>query len=352
MNAPSDSCLTFLSLRAGEKRLYRMRIDSGEVVPIFGGEHEDVPGLGEGPRLRRDPHWSRQSPDRKFFLSWAIDIERSQDRCVWDPGFVIHLGRTEGGPTRIVASRFPGEVFCWAPDSKRFAFGRMLGPDTRSVTGLGARVPASQVVIRSIDGLESEVVLEKPGYWTAQDWSPDGSRLLLLYRPTLSSTYGRSDLIGLDLDRSHDQRTRLEQSEPGADFASGPRVDFCMKSLTDGLPIGWFVDGRYSPDGCRIAVLYSPRTRQEDPGHHHLGVFEVGSESLRPLLEIPRPGRFVGPICWSPDGTEIVFARDEGADASDANRQAGRPFDPEIWAIRDDGSASRLITGGWSPDWR
>ena len=66
------SWITFLSHRSGGNRLYRMRPDGSEVAPIFGGELRGVPGLSEGQTLYRQPHWSRQSPDRTLFLSWTI----------------------------------------------------------------------------------------------------------------------------------------------------------------------------------------------------------------------------------------------------------------------------------------
>ena len=148
---------------------------------------EDVPGLSEGQVLYRDPHWTRQSPDRKFFLSWAHDKSPSSEKCPWPRSvFMIYLGRIDGGPARVLAPVRSGEVFTWAPDSRKFAYSRMNGPDVRTVTGLAPRVPSTQVVVAEIDGTEEEVVLEKAGYWTASDWSPDGNRLLLIYDPTRS----------------------------------------------------------------------------------------------------------------------------------------------------------------------
>ena len=67
------SLITFLSHRTGRNLLYKMRPDGSRVTPIFGGELKDVPGLTEGSMLYRTPHWTRQSPNRRFFLSWATD---------------------------------------------------------------------------------------------------------------------------------------------------------------------------------------------------------------------------------------------------------------------------------------
>jgi len=174
--------ITFLSHRAGNNLLYRMRPDGSELTPIFGGELSDVPGLKSGQILYRQPHWTRQSPDRRFFLSWARDISLPEENQGSPLQYMIHLGRTDGGPTRVLAP-VGREVFCWSPDSRQFAHSRGTGPDPLCVTGLAPRVPSTQVVVAAVDGSHEKVVLEKPGYWTACDWSQDGTKLLLLYEP-------------------------------------------------------------------------------------------------------------------------------------------------------------------------
>src|SRR4051794_41802207 len=64
---PAGSWITFLSRRSGGNLLYKMRPDGSEVTPIFGGDLKDVPGLPPGLTLYREPHWTRQSPDRRVF---------------------------------------------------------------------------------------------------------------------------------------------------------------------------------------------------------------------------------------------------------------------------------------------
>jgi hypothetical protein len=345
-----DSWITFLSHRSGNQLLYRMHPDGHDLAPIFGGEHEDVPGLREGQTLHRQPHWSRQSPDRRHFLSWATDVGPPREDDQSPVRYMIYLGRTNGGPVRVLAPHGE-ETFTWAPDSRRFAYSRTPGPDVRTVTGLAPRVPSTQVVVAAIDGSHEEVVLEKPGYWTACDWSPDGRRLLLLYRPAPSSRYGRWDLIELDLVVARHQKERMSELRPVEDFASGLAVESCLKSLTDGLPVAWFAESRYSPDGTQIATIFSRRARLADPGLHELGVFDIASEALRPIAEHPHPDRFIGAICWSPDGTEILFARSLEPGDHRENLPNDKPG-AGIWAIRPDGKGARFLTTGLSPDWR
>jgi Tol biopolymer transport system component len=344
------SWITFLSHRSGNNRLYRMHPDGSDLSPVFGGQLDDVPGLREGQVLYRQPHWSRQSPDHRFFLSWARDVVIPEENCRSPVRFMIYLGRTDGGPVRVLAPD-GGEVFCWAHDSRSFAYTRRPVPDTRTVTGLGPRIPSTQVVIAAIDGSIEEVVLEKAGCWTACDWSPHGQRLLLLYQNTGSPNYGRWDLIELDLHKARYQRERMAELRPGDDFASSRAVEGCLRSVTDGLPIAWFAEPRYSPDGSRIATIFSRRARLTDPGLHELGVIDVANERLEAIAEYRHPDRIHGPICWSPDGTEILIARPLPPVDRRENLATGEPG-LSIWAIRPDGMEARFLTTGWSPDWR
>jgi hypothetical protein len=346
-----ESWITFLSHRSGNNLLYRMRPDGSELTPIFGGELAGVPGLTAGQSLYRQPHWTRQSPDREYFLSWARDVGFAADACLSSGQFMIYLGRTDGGPTRLIATN-ASEVFTWAHDSRQFAYSRFPGPDPRCVTGIAPRVPSTQVVLADIDGSHEDVVIEKPGYWTACDWSPDGAKLLLLFEPARRPQFGRSDLIALDLIKARTQKERMIELKPGQDFASGLVVEWCLDSLTDGQPIGWFADSRYAPDGNRIATVFSRRTRLIDPGFHELGLFDIASETLQPIAAYPHPDKIHGPICWAPDGSEILISRPLQPEDRRENLESDDATGLGIWAIRSDGTSTRFLTTGWSPDWR
>jgi hypothetical protein len=143
----------------------------------------------------------------------------------------------------------------------------------------------------------------------------------------------------------------MAELRPGEDFASGRAVEGCLKSLTDGLPIAWFTESRYSPDGSRIATVFSRRAQLTDPGFHELGVFDIASERLEAIAEYPHPDRIHGPICWSPDGIEILIARPLPPGDRRENLATDEPG-LGIWAIRPGGSGARFLTTGWSPDWR
>ena len=110
------SWITFLSRRSGGNLLYRMHPDGSDLTPIFGGELKDLPGLREDQSLYRQPHWSRQSPDGRFFLSWARDVSSPEEKY---PSRTIH---DLPGPDR------------WRADS-------IAGPGWRRSFLLGTRFP-------------------------------------------------------------------------------------------------------------------------------------------------------------------------------------------------------------------
>lgn len=98
-----NSWITFLSQDSGMTLLYKMRPDGTALSPIFGGELRGMPGITDGMVLYREPHWTRQSPNRKFFLSWATDLGLPLKKYQSPAHFMIHLGRPDGGPTRVIA---------------------------------------------------------------------------------------------------------------------------------------------------------------------------------------------------------------------------------------------------------
>src|SRR5688572_10934734 len=95
--AIQDSWITLLSHRTGDNLLYKMRPDGTNCKPIFGGPIQDAPGIGDGMTLYREPHWTWQSPDRKFFASWTTESMRPRRSCSLP--FSLHLGRTDGTGT-------------------------------------------------------------------------------------------------------------------------------------------------------------------------------------------------------------------------------------------------------------
>jgi hypothetical protein len=118
-------------------------------------------------------------------------------------------------------------------------------------------------------------------------------------------------------------------------------------------------DARYSPDGKFIAV--TAIRKAEKPGvawealDFELGVIDRATATYRKVVSYKDGLR--GPICWSPDGSEILFSRPlESSDKREAMGSGDGAINQEhglgLWAIKPDGSGERFLTTGWSPDWR
>ncbi len=345
---PARSWITFLSRRSGGNLLYKMRADGSELTPIFGGDLKDVPGLSPGLTLYREPHWTRQSPDRQFFISWATDTGLPQEKYQSPAHFMIYLGRLDGGPVRVLAPD-ADELFAWSPDSKRIAYAVHSVKQPHMPPGSAGRSPSTQIVVVGVDGSKEEVVLDQPGWWHVEDWSPDGKKLLLLTQSALSLKYGTSDLVEYDLARFEAVKGRMP---PGSDLPSSTQIDSLITLLTGGQPMRTFDDGRYSPDGRRLAVTFSRHLRtpasEFDPKGIELGVIELPDATMRAIARYPEGLR--GPICWSQDGTEIAFSRylkdDDEREKAEPGSRLG------IWSIPREGGQARFLTTGWSPDWR
>ena len=222
--AKDGAWITFLSHRTGENVLYRMHPDGSDLQPIFGGELKDTPGLPEGMKWYRQPHWSRQSPDGAYFLSWAIDLGQPLKRYHMPPRFLLHLGRLDGGPTRLITPDSE-EVFAWAPDSQRFVY-------MRSLKGHPATVdhplpPRSEFVIAALDCSGQQVILDRSGIWLPHDWSPDGKRMLVSYTTSQNPQKASYALFELDLDAAKEEMSRARSSPK----PPGPKDE-------DGIPSG------------------------------------------------------------------------------------------------------------------
>lgn len=350
-----DSWITFLSHRTGKNLLYRMR-PGGEPEPIFGGAIKDAPGLSAGLTWHREPHWSLQSPDGAYFLSWANDrVFPMPMRNPVPPRYILHLGRVGGGDSRLITPD-SGEIFAWAPDSRRFAYARSLWGHPATLRHPAS--PRTELVISALDGSGEEVVLDRPGIWAPCDWSPDGQRLLVTYQSTPAIQFASSALFELDLSAAR-KEPQAGSDDPGGIKGSdkepsggGLRV---VRTLARGLGCGI---ARYSPDGQSIAMVGSSLVTRGDglidparfASSFALSVCDRDGKGERMLFG--EPGVFGGPICWSPDGGQILFAR------FDDLKTLGNP-EPEsagdllsIWSVGRDGKGLKRITGGWCPDWR
>ena len=124
-----DSRITLLSHRSGANVLSMMRPDGGEAYPVVRRRHRRSPWTPAPANPCIDCRIGRGSVliDRSL-LSWTTDHTLPSTNNNVPAPFLIRLGRTAGGPTRVLSpTHYTGEVFCWAPHSSRIAYSRFIG---------------------------------------------------------------------------------------------------------------------------------------------------------------------------------------------------------------------------------
>jgi hypothetical protein len=353
------SVLTFLSHRSGHNRLYRSYPDGTNPQPIFGGPITDVPSFNESYTRFWEPHWTRQSPNGKYFASWVYETGEPYSAYQGVARPMLWVGDIGGTWTRIVNPDCT-EEFAWSPDSKQLAFSILSTDHYRG--SLQNRPTATEICISGIDGSDFSCVLEQNGKWFVLDWSPDGTRLLVERRDFGQKAEDlTTELFEFRLADAIAARKRDKK-----DFDAEWIVNDAPKFLNrielnlDGMH---FSEARYSPTRNELAILiydrknmYAPNLVADDElgrgrmmrllGKIHL--FDLDNKTSRKVADFDDGMR--GPICWSPDGDEILFSRYLPKDDDREKLSAAKEHGLAIWSVGRDGSNARFVTTGWSPD--
>jgi len=251
------------------------------------------------------------------FPTWSPDGTEIHVFCCGD-GMVAHfVDPATGEVVRALPPPDPSvEIFCggsWSPD------GRLI-----SCAGYSEEDPSLNGVytIRASDGGGLRRITSNPdGYDTAQDFSPDGERIIF---------------------------TRFVDEAPVGVFVT----DLDGSGLVQVSPPDLLLDdtgfaGSWSPDGSQILFV----ARAAEDQHKEIWIVDADGSS---------PHRFeITPACggsfsdassagcyspeWSPDGSMIVFTRS----SSDGRTE-------NIYIVNADGTGLRQVTNGGAddnPDW-
>ena len=232
--------------------LYKMRPDGSQLTPVFGGEIRDVPVMAKGVTLYREPHWTRQSPDGKYYASCVYQQGAPDSKYQGAARAMLCVGGLNGDWSRVLEPNGE-EEFAWAPDSTRVAFTITSGRDYEQGY-FGSRFRSTEIAVAGIDGSNYDYVLEQQGVWMVCDWSPDGKRLLLRHqRPE-----DVSRLLEFDLDAALAARAKSGWKGPiarGQEWTAKSAGGF-LKRLA--LPYSSSIcpnHARYSSDGKYVALV-------------------------------------------------------------------------------------------------
>jgi hypothetical protein len=357
--AESGDVLTFLSHRSGYNQVYTSQPDGGNPRAFFGGPIADIPSFDNSYTMFREPHWTRQSPNGKYFASWVYETGKPSSKIQGVARPMLWVGDIGGTWTRTVNPDCH-EEFAWSPDSKQLAFSILSTDHYRG--SLQNRPTTTEICISGIDGSDFTCVLEQYGKWFVLDWSPDGTRLLVQRRD-----FGqRAEDLTSDLFEFRLADTSKARKRDKKDF-DAKWIVIDAPTFLDPIELDLhgmqFSDARYSPTRNELAILiydpknmYAPNLVADDElGRGRMmrllgkiQVFDLDNNKPRKVADYNNGIR--GPICWSPDGNEILFSRYLSKDDDREKFSTAKEHGLAIWAVGRDGTNARFVTTGWSPD--
>ena len=259
-------------------------------------------------------------------------------------GSQIQLVRTDRDASHPqVLAEFLSKTGCrqprWSPDDSYIAF--ILATDRWS----------DDVFYVSSKGGSPHQVTSDTDLFSGFSWLPDASGLVysssrnstLFYLPTLhlwsvalDGRKLRQLTFGDESDESPDidSRGRLVESRLHINFdiwkfPIGPNPgENVRRAIRITHQTGQVQTPSPSPDGQQLVYL------SDTGGHGNLWILDLNTDQTRQVTFEKEPGIAMGVPLWSPDGSQIAYARNPGLSRSDKNA---------YWLIRADGSNNHLF---------
>jgi len=221
------------------------------------------------------------------FSEVAISPDASRVAWVEDAKAEIYVKTLNGGAPVRVAS---GRKIAWSPDSSRLAF---LSDDKQP-----------QLCVIAAKGGKAKRLTSLTGFFTDPQWSPDGSKIALLFAENATGGGGpleaepvETGVIGGEI---HNQRLTI------VDAASGAVKQVSPADLN-------IYEYDWSPDGRTFALSAAPGPADNNWWIAQLYTMPLDSGKMSAIF---KPETQIAMPRWSPDGSTIGFVQglmsDEG----------------------------------------
>jgi dipeptidyl aminopeptidase/acylaminoacyl peptidase len=271
-----------------------------------------------------DPHFSPDGSTIAFVITTVDQKQNRRRSAIWS---VPADGSRE--PTALTTAPQSSNSPRWSPDGKAIAFlsARPMPGDAATDT------PRQQVWLLSLAGGEPRRVTNLLNGVSGFQWSPDGSRLVVVGRS------GPSDTAKSPSDVRHYAHANYKFNDSG--WFDDKRTHLWVTDVTSGrstaLTSGddWNdADPQWSPDSRKIAFV-SDRTGKAFDMGHNTDVWVIDANG-GPLTKVSDHASGDNSPRWSPDGQTIAFLS-----------SVPEKSHPKIWlAPAAGGAASRLAADG------
>jgi dipeptidyl aminopeptidase/acylaminoacyl peptidase len=265
-------------------------------------------------------HQAEMSPNGKM-VAWVESLTGPGGAPSANTAIYVAPADGTGTPQRISAGN--AKTACqehdiaWSPDSTKLAF-----------LSDAAQEGQLQLFIASVSGsAPAKKLTNFKGFVSNPGWSPDGTRIALLY--TENATRAAGPLVAETPDEGVVSENFLEQRLT--------LVDPSTATVRQVSPADIYVyEFDWAPDSKRLVVTAAPGNGDDNWYVANFFVLDTTSNTMAPLMQ--KPAMQIAVPRWSPDGKTIAFI---GGLMSDEGSVGG-----DVYAIPAMGGDARDLTPG------
>jgi dipeptidyl aminopeptidase/acylaminoacyl peptidase len=283
-----------------------------------------------------DPHFSPDGSSVAFVVTTVEQRQNRRHSDIWLVSVPPVGSQTAREPVALTTAPQSSTSPRWSPDGRTIAFlsarPAASDPDTGG-SGTAGGGPRGQVWLMSLGGGEPHRLTNLPNGVTSFQWSPDGTRLVLVSRA------GSSDQAKSPSDVRHYAHANYKFNDSG--WFDDKRTHLWVVDITSGRATqitsgdDWNdSDPQWSPDSGKIAFV-SDRSGKafDDSRNTDVWVIDASGGTLTKISDHPTADNTPR---WSPDGRTIAFL------SSVPERSH-----PKIWLAPSSGGAqSRVAAEG------